>query len=176
MIVRRGYLLRATCHVLLATRHVLLATRHSPVHLREVEVRLGEGAIHVKDDATQHGPGRRGHAARARHSGEMRATQQARCDEHARARVIANERTSGLGGSDSSGPRPRSTPHLPRPSQRPSPHSALASLPQFGFGVVVHQHPRRREGRLNRQSAEAGRAVELTRLHGRVADALELRE
>ena len=55
-------------------------------------------------------------------------------------------------------------------------HKLLASLPQFGFGVVVHQHPRGREGHLHRQAAEAGRAVELTRLHGRVADALELRE
>ena len=34
-----------------------------------------------------------------------------------------------------------------RASQRPSPHGALASPPQLGLSVVVHEHHRRREER-----------------------------
>ena len=66
----RGHLLRAAR--LEACASCCERACHLPVHLREVEVRLGEGAVHVKDHAAKHRPGRSGHAARARHSGEMR--------------------------------------------------------------------------------------------------------
>ena len=66
----RGHLLRAAR--LEACASCCERASHLPVHLREVEVRLGEGAVHVKDHAAKHWPGCSGHAARARHSGEMR--------------------------------------------------------------------------------------------------------